>query len=158
MEVTGTAAAALVWIDDLEPAVCWRLLTGPAVGRVCFTDDDGPMVLPVNYRVAPDDAIVFRTAWDTTLHGLAAGAAVAFEVDATNDPTQTGWSVVVRGTLTEIDAPADDDPLATLDVHPWAPGVRDRWMRIAASVVTGRAISRRRSSVDGLLLPYMPPD
>ena len=147
----------VVWIDDLVPDVCWRLLRRHVVGRVCFVRGDDPCVLPVNYGVV-DEAIVFRTAIDTSLHRVPSGAAVAFEIDETDETSETGWSVVVQGTLAEITGEADCDETNALAVHPWAPGRRDRWMKITPSHVTGRAISRRRSHVGGDLLPYMPPD
>lgn len=49
---------------------------------------------------------------DTRIEELAAEAAsVAFEVDAADEATRTGWSVVVRGTLTEVSDPGDLDGL-----------------------------------------------
>ena len=146
-----------VWVDDLDEAVCWRLLARTVVGRVGFIDDGEPCVLPVNYGVA-GDAIVFRTGSETTLHDLGDAARVAFEIDAADIKAETGWSIVVRGHLSEVVDAGERDLLAAVAIHPWAPGVRDHWMRVTPSKVTGRAISRRRSRVDGSLLPYMPPD
>lgn len=147
----------VVWVDDLDQKVCWRLLARPTVGRVAFIDDGEASVLPVNYRLA-GDSIIFRTATDATLRSLAHDAPVAFEVDAADSTSETGWSVVVRGRLSEVVDTGERDRLVEMALHPWASGPRDHWMRISPSRVTGRAISHRRSNTDGALLPYMPPD
>ena len=69
---------------------------------------------------------------------------------------ETGWSVIAVVSRFGGDRPAA--AVAGLDLHPWAPGPKDHWIRIEPSSVTGRAISRRRSEDDGRLLPYMPAD
>jgi len=156
-DAATVSTGEVVWIDELDETVCWRLLARTVVGRVGFIDEGAPCVLPVNYRVA-GDAIVFRTGSETTLHGLGRSARVAFEIDAADIKAETGWSILVRGHLSEVVDAGERDRLSAAAVHPWAPGVRDHWMRITPSKVTGRSISRRRSRVDGSLLPYMPPD
>lgn len=50
----------------------------PHIGRVALPDDDGPLVLPVNYRVV-DDTVVFRTGPGSRLAAAAGGLRVAFE-------------------------------------------------------------------------------
>jgi uncharacterized protein len=148
----------VVWVDDLDEAVCWRLVAGQAVGRVAFVDGGEPCVLPVNHCVT-GTTIVFRTGGETMLHSLGDGAPVAFEVDGSDGTAETGWSVLVRGHLSEVTDPAERARLAELLLfHPWAPGPKDRWMTIEPRHISGRSISRRRSTTDGTLLPYMPPD
>jgi uncharacterized protein len=152
-----TITEQVVWIDDLDQAVCWRLLARSIVGRVGFVDEGEPCVLPVNHRVA-GESIVFRTGAETTLRSIVDGTPVAFEIDLVDSEAETGWSVVVRGHLSAVTDASECEQLSTLALHPWAPGRRDHWMRITPSKVTGRAISRRRSNTDGTLLPYMPAD
>ena len=150
-----TSDETVVWVDDLDTEVCWRLLARESVGRVAFTDDAGPLVLPVNHHV-DGRSIVFRTGATALLEALGGGAPVSFEVDEADSFGETGWSVLVRGRAAEITDRSDRAQVETLSVHPWAPGERDHWIRIAPEAVSGRAISRRRA--DGHLLPYMPPD
>jgi uncharacterized protein len=154
MSVPHDRAAAssvddLVWVDDLDEAVCWKLLAATAVGRIGFVEDGRPDVLPVNHRVA-GDVIVFRTGSETRLHGLD-GAAVVFEADELDGDEQTGWSVIVRGHLAEVADAEGRAEMLQLSVQPWAPGPRDHWMQIEPTAVTGRAISRVRSRPDGSL-------
>ena len=64
---------------------------------------------------------------DTRIEELAAEAAsVAFEVDAADEATRTGWSVVVRGVLAESTDPVHLARLRALPLYPWAPGERSR--------------------------------
>ena len=153
-----TNVREVVWVDDLEVDVCWRLLARSVVGRIGFVYDGEPKVLPVNFRVAKS-IVLFRTSREATLRGLGSEVPVAFEVDEADPRAETGWSVLVNGHLSEVVDASERAALAeAVAVHPWAPGPRDHWMKIVPSVVTGRAISRRRSHPDGVLLPYMPPD
>lgn len=131
----------IVNYDDLEEAVCWRLASSVAVGRVGFVYDDEPIVLPVNSMVV-DGRIAFRTAGDSMLHDLGSGVRVAFEADHFDAVAESGWSVLVRGHLWEV---VDDElrnRLIGASTHPWVPGPKDRWMIIVPSVVSGRSITR----------------
>lgn len=147
----------LVWVDELEPEICWRLLGRRPVGRVGFVVQGEPIVLPVNHAV-DGHSIVMRTGETTMLEELGGGAPAAFEVDDTDAYSETGWSVLVKGFASEITDQVERADAERLPLHPWAPGHRDRWIRIVPSSVTGRAISRKRSTPDGPLLPYMPAD
>ncbi|HEX2783053.1 MAG TPA: pyridoxamine 5'-phosphate oxidase family protein [Ilumatobacteraceae bacterium] len=131
----------IVNYDDVEEAVCWRLASSVAVGRVGFVYDDDPIVLPVNSMVV-DGRIAFRTAGDSMLHDLGSGVRVAFEADHFDAVAESGWSVLVRGHLWEV---VDDElrnRLIEASTHPWVPGPKDRWMIIEPSVVSGRSITR----------------
>ena len=147
----------LVWMDDLEPEICWRLLARRSTGRLGFVAQGEPVVLPVNHAV-DGHSIVIRTGETGMLEALGAGATAAFEVDEMDALPETGWSVLVKGFASEITDDLERSDVERLPLHPWAPGRRDRWIRIVPSAVTGRAISRRRSTTDGSLLPYMPAD
>jgi uncharacterized protein len=127
--------------EDLEQSVCWRLISRVAVGRVGFVFDGEPFVLPVNCAVV-DGKIAFRTAGDSMLHTLGDGVRVAFEADHVDPVAESGWSVLVRGELWEVDDEAQRDRLVSAATHPWAPGPIDRWMIIIPSVVSGRSITR----------------
>ena len=143
--------------DQLLEDVCWRLLSRSSFGRVVFCQDGEPGALPVNCAVS-NRSIVFRTSADATFFEFSHGSRIAFEADHTDHIAESGWSVLVRGTLHEVTDAEEIDQLADLPVHPWAPGIRDRWMRIVPDSVTGRTISRHRRVSDSTRLPYMPPD
>ena len=105
-------------VDDTE---CRKLLAERHLGRLAITDWDGPMIFPVNY-VFDQDLVIFRTDPGTKLDAATEGESVAFEVDAADAATRTGWSVVVRGTLAEITDPADLARLRALPLYPCTPG------------------------------------
>jgi uncharacterized protein len=131
----------IVNYDDLEEAVCWRLVERAFVGRVGFVFDGEPFVLPVNYGVV-DGKIAFCTAEDSMLHSLDDRARVAFEVDHVDPVAESGWSVLVRGNMSEVVDKELRGRLVASSTHPWAPGPIHRWMVIVPSVVSGRSITR----------------
>jgi len=110
------------------------------LGRLALVDADGPVILPVNYTL-DEGSVVFRTDPGSKLDAAAAGATVAFEVDAADERDRTGWSVVVRGQAGEVFEPADLERLRTLPLYPWAPGAKARYVRIRPTSVTGRRIA-----------------
>ena len=80
------------------------------------------------------------TSADTRLGTAVRGGRVAFEVDGTDEAARTGWSVVVRGEVTEVTDPAELARLRKLRLSPWAPGAKSRYVRILPAKLTGRRI------------------
>jgi nitroimidazol reductase NimA-like FMN-containing flavoprotein (pyridoxamine 5'-phosphate oxidase superfamily) len=126
--------------QELTEDECRRLLGERHLGRLALVDADGPVILPVNYTL-DGGAVVFRTDPGSKLDAAAAGATVAFEVDAADERDRTGWSVVVRGRAAEVSDPADLERLRALPLYPWAPGAKARYVRIRPASVTGRRIA-----------------
>ena len=125
-------------LHEMPAGECQDLMRSTAVGRVAFVDEDGPLVLPVNYVLDGDD-VLFRTAPDNTLARHVQDAPVAFEVDEFDDYTQTGWSVLVRGIATFMgteDVSRDE----ALQPFAWAAGRRTQVVRIVPRSVTGRRV------------------
>lgn len=125
-------------VRELDPAECKRLLAEQKVGRIAFTDDSGPDVLPVNYSLDGDDVLIATSSYGAIARA-ATGARVAFEIDDIDSYTESGWSVVVRGRATRVlpsELPADpaDRP------YPWAEGTRSYVVRIRPDAVTGRRL------------------
>jgi nitroimidazol reductase NimA-like FMN-containing flavoprotein (pyridoxamine 5'-phosphate oxidase superfamily) len=126
--------------QELTKCECFRLLARERLGRVAFVDGRGPMVLPVNF-VLDRHMVVFRTDEGTKLDVASCGGRVAFEVDGADAATHTGWSVVVRGEAVEITGPAELARLRELPLDPWAPGTKNRYVRILPAELSGRRIS-----------------
>jgi nitroimidazol reductase NimA-like FMN-containing flavoprotein (pyridoxamine 5'-phosphate oxidase superfamily) len=126
--------------QELAAVECHKLLAERHLGRLALTDPDEPVIFPVNY-VLDEGAVVFRTDPGSKLDAIAGGARVAFEVDAVDEGSRTGWSVVVRGRAAEVSEPADLDRLRGLPLYPWAPGAKARYVRIRPVSVTGRRIA-----------------
>ncbi len=125
-------------LQTLTPEQCEALLAGSSVGRLAVSVEGQPHIVPVNYAT-DGTTVVFRTAPDTILNEASLHR-VAFEVDAVDERSRTGWSVCVHGYGREITECVDDDSrrLLELKVDTWAPEGRDRWFKIDARSITGR--------------------
>jgi nitroimidazol reductase NimA-like FMN-containing flavoprotein (pyridoxamine 5'-phosphate oxidase superfamily) len=128
--------------EELSLTECLELLGARRFGRIAVVVDGHPIMFPVNYAL-DGDAIVFRTAAGTKLDGAAMGR-VAFEIDSADEETHSGWSVLVQGVGSEITSALDhrSEQLRQLEVEPWVPGERARWVEILAQSITGRRLSR----------------
>jgi uncharacterized protein len=125
---------------ELTKSECFELLATERLGRIAVVDDRGPAMFPVNF-VLDHHTVVFRTGQGTKLHAAALGSRVCFEVDGTDAAARTGWSVMVRGEAVEV---TDRDELARLrglPLYAWAPGARNRYVRILPTALTGRRIT-----------------
>jgi nitroimidazol reductase NimA-like FMN-containing flavoprotein (pyridoxamine 5'-phosphate oxidase superfamily) len=124
-------------LTELLEDECLELLTVKQVGRLAYADQDGPVVVPVNY-VLHDRSVLFRTSPHSLLGRNVSNAVVAFEVDDIDDVTESGWSVLVRGRAEYLDV--DDLPTSDRRPAPWADGGRNLNVRIRPRSVTGRRL------------------
>lgn len=128
-------------IEWLSREECVRLLGTQQVGRLAFVSDGCPDVLPVNY-VLDGDAVLFATASGTKLWA-ATRSPVAFEIDAVDPATRSGWSVVIHGLAQEITAMDTcelHERLDRLAVSPWPGGERPNLVRLPATAISGRRV------------------
>jgi len=126
-------------VRELSRSECFELLASEHLGRVAVTDDRGPVVFPVNF-VLDRHTVVFRTEEGTKLHAASRGSRVCFEADGADAAARTGWSVIVRGEVIEITGRAELARLRELPLQAWAPGARNRYVRMLPAVLTGRRI------------------
>ena len=122
-------------LREMSREECFELLNAEVVGRVGFNDDQGPVVLPVNYRVREGNVII-ATGLSTSLARFAVGRPVALEVENVDPCTESGWSVLVRGHAELVRH--DELPAAAARPRPWAEGPRPLLIRIVPDAVTGR--------------------
>ena len=108
-------------------------------GRVGVTVAALPAIFPVNYVVL-DDRIVFRTGYGTKLSAAATNAVVAFEVDARDEATRSGWSVLIVGMAEEVHDVGLALRVAASGLEPDADGRRGHLVRIHPELITGRRI------------------
>jgi uncharacterized protein len=123
----------------LDVEECMELLAAKSVGRIAYTTDAGPRILPVNY-VLVNDCVIFRTVPDGEIFHHALSSVCAFEIDETDEFFESGWSVVVVGRL----------QLATVDdfaqmrhgrlPEPWAGGNRYMFVGLPCEHVSGRRV------------------
>lgn len=138
------------WLEHLDPAVCWRLLSESEVGRVGVLVDSAPEIYPVNF-VVDGQTIVFRTDPGSKLRGLQRSPSVCFEADGIDREDRSGWSVLVKGRAAEVLTPEDRRAVAALPLEFWGLGPKDHWIRIQPIEVTGRRIHRPGGSAEDAL-------
>ena len=129
-------------LRELSRGECLGLLATKAVGRIAHAGPDGPEVVPLNF-VLQHDTVLFATSPHSVLGrqlglDVAAFQVAAFQVDDSDDDTQSGWSVLLRGRVEPVET--DDLPPAAARPHPWASGQRSLRLRLVPRTITGRRL------------------
>lgn len=123
---------------EMPSSECWRRIEAAPYGRV-GTYAGGEMDLfPVNHGV-DRYSIVFRTAPGTKLLALTVNQEVLFQVDGVVD--DEAFSVVIKGRADRVERDREIAEAERLGVVTWAPGRKDRWVRITPRDVQGRAFT-----------------
>ncbi|GAA2245969.1 MULTISPECIES: pyridoxamine 5'-phosphate oxidase family protein [Streptomyces] len=125
---------------ELGRQECLRLMTKVPVGRIVFTRGALPAVLPVNFGLDDDGAVLLRTSAASDLVRAVEGAVVAFEADDVDAARQSGWSVVVTGSATVVTDAAEHERLARTGPASWVPAPQEAFIRIEPELVTGREL------------------
>lgn len=135
---------------ELSSEECRQLLSAGLVGRVAVCTPVGPHIVPVNYTVVDDSAIV-RTTPYSVLGSHARGSILALEVDQFDYERRHGWSVVARGRADVITGADELEEIKTRwQPHAWAAGSRNLFLRVRWSELTGRRLGSGWSPVDEL--------
>ncbi len=116
---------------------CLALAASVPIGRVVYTDQALPAVLPMNF-VLDHGEVVIRTASGSALAAAIRNAVVAFQADDFDPSTGTGWSITITGQARLVDGVEEAAHLARLPLHPWVPAVDGQFIRIPARRVSGR--------------------
>ncbi|MET7640908.1 pyridoxamine 5'-phosphate oxidase family protein [Streptomyces sp. NPDC005438] len=82
---------------ELDRDQSLALLAGMHTGRVIYTAQALPAVLPVRFRVAPDGDLLLEGYAPASLLVAADGGLLAFETGEIADLDGRGWSVTVLG-------------------------------------------------------------
>jgi nitroimidazol reductase NimA-like FMN-containing flavoprotein (pyridoxamine 5'-phosphate oxidase superfamily) len=122
-------------LREMTEAECVEQLAGNRVGRVAYSDERGPVVLPVNYTWGLG-TVLFQTSPESTLAKHMVGAQVSFEIDDHDEYNQSGWSVLVRGESTSV----GEGGLTHTERRAiaWPEGRRVLHIRITPHEITGR--------------------
>jgi len=123
---------------EMRSAECWERIARAPYGRIATTAAGEIDIFPVNHGV-DRFSIVFRTALGTKLLELTINRRVVFEVDGIDG--DEAFSVVVKGEAEQFDRPADVARAEELGITTWAPGQKDRWVRITPRDIQGRAFT-----------------
>ncbi|WP_406375519.1 pyridoxamine 5'-phosphate oxidase family protein [Streptomyces sp. NBC_00647] len=125
---------------ELDRQECLSLLATAPVGRIVYTRRALPAVLPVNFCLDHDGAVVVRTSADSELASALDGAVVAFEADEVDAAAHSGWSVVAMGLATRVTDPVEHARLLRTGPRSWVPAPQEVFVRIAQELVTGREL------------------
>jgi uncharacterized protein len=123
-------------LRELSEAECLEELRAHQVGRVAYCEQDTPVVVPVNY-VMDGDAVLLRIAQGSGLARRLGPTPASFQLDDLDPFTQSGWSVLVRGSASQVDP--DEHP-ATADLRSWAEGQRTVHVRLEPTQISGRRL------------------
>ena len=126
---------------ELDRTQCLALLTTEPVGRLVRAALPAPSIIPVGF-VLHAGAVHVRTSRATCEDAVLAGVFVAFEADAFDAGTRTGWSVVVLGRPELVEDPLALEQVEGLLTRSWASGDRDSVLRIPVELVSGRRVGR----------------
>ncbi|MFF7903408.1 pyridoxamine 5'-phosphate oxidase family protein [Streptomyces sp. NPDC088817] len=129
---------------SMDRQECLRLMAEVPVGRVVYTRQALPAVLPVNFALAADASVLLRTSAGSDLVRAVDGVVVAFEADAFDAESRSGWSVVVTGRATVVTDPVEHERLLRTGPRSWMPIEEDVFVRIEATMVTGRELTDLR--------------
>jgi nitroimidazol reductase NimA-like FMN-containing flavoprotein (pyridoxamine 5'-phosphate oxidase superfamily) len=128
-------------LEALTVEECFELIRHQPIGRVAISSmKSPPLVVPVTF-VVDGVSVVFRS--DVGEKIEAVGQRVSFQVDSMDALHQTGWSVLLQGTLTIARAAE----VAHLRLEPWV-GSRTLWLRIVPDTASGRRLSLNLPETD----------
>ncbi|WP_367319996.1 pyridoxamine 5'-phosphate oxidase family protein [Streptomyces sp. HUAS ZL42] len=130
---------------ELERQECLRLMAKVSVGRIVYTRRALPAVLPVNFSLDGDGAVLLRTSAASELARAVDGAVVAFETDEVDAARHSGWSVVVTGSARVVTDPTEHERLAGIGPVSWVPAPQEVFVRIEPALVTGRELVAGRT-------------
>ena len=140
--MTHESLAGLDWsgLAIIDRDDCYEHLRHEPVGRLGFIDHGEPVILPVNFAL-DGHAVVFRTGHGSKLSIAIMEQPVCLEVDSWDVLAHTGWSVLVKGTASEVLEQDAIDRLEALPVRPWSnPDLRSHWVRVLVEEISGRQI------------------
>jgi nitroimidazol reductase NimA-like FMN-containing flavoprotein (pyridoxamine 5'-phosphate oxidase superfamily) len=139
---------------ELDRQECLRLLAKVPVGRIVYTRHALPAVLPVNFALDSDGAVLVGTSAASDLVRAVDGAVVAFEADQVDAATNSGWSVVVTGAAGLITDLAEHERLLRTGPRSWVPAPKQIFVRIDPDLVTGRELAAGRTLYGGVPLAF----
>lgn len=125
---------------ELDRDECLRLLATAPVGRVVYTRQALPAVMPVGFGLDQDGAVLLRAPAASELVRAVDGAVVAFEADAVDVAARCGWSVVVTGRAVVVTGRAEREGAERAAPPSRASSPDEVLVRIDAELVTGRRL------------------
>ncbi len=132
-------------LEVLDRDKCLQLLASATLGRIGFTSEGLPTVLPVNFHL-DGERILIRTGRGSRLDAAQWNAVVAFEVDDFDCFYHSGWSVAVTGVASEVDD-FEREAVRRKPIARWAPRGEETVVAISTDLVSGRRITTESLSL-----------
>jgi len=135
---TGRGSTAL---GEMSREECLSALRETTLGRLAISQGALPLILPVNYAMENAN-IIFRTNQGGLLDRTCRNTVVAFEIDAYDAETGSGWSVVAVGVANVLYA---GEWLRAVELGLSSAGAGDGeiFVKIIPGTITGRRVSSR---------------
>ncbi len=129
-------------VDNLKTSECRRLISGISMGRVAFTAQALPKILPVHCALRGDELVI------ASVHGAdvphpSNGDVVAFEIDGYNATTREGWCVTAVGRCRSISDPAEVAAIDALGIGPCTSVEGGQYFSIRIGLLEGRKFVHR---------------
>lgn len=96
-------------------------------------------IIPVNY-LAEAKSVLFCSDEGSKVRALVRGGEVTFEVDDFRPLTRSGWSVMVRGRVSEVVDAREIERLRRGPLRPWIRFADPHWFRISIDSISGRRL------------------
>jgi nitroimidazol reductase NimA-like FMN-containing flavoprotein (pyridoxamine 5'-phosphate oxidase superfamily) len=129
---------AVPTLMEMSEERCHELLASKRWGRLAV-GGTWPSIRPINYSFGDGD-LVFRTSATSVVCATTA-TPIEFEIDDADPDGLWGWSVILQGVAMDITNARDRASVALRrrPVITWAPGHKDRWIKVVTIRVAGIA-------------------
>lgn len=123
-------------VQVLDDGECRRLLCTTSIGRLAFTEGAMPAIRPVSFGVVRDQIVIPIRA-GSRVAAASRGAVLAFEADALEAGSQTGWTVTVVGPSRVVADPIQIAELDALGLSSWTPTTDPGYVAVHMRIVRG---------------------
>jgi uncharacterized protein len=130
-------------VEDLDQAICQRLIRTVGMGRIASTDRALPKIVPVHCTVRGTEIIIGTIQAHNSVR-VGHGDVVAYEADTYDATTCEGWSVGVVGPCRTITDPIEIVELDGLGFTPWTVEDGGHYIALPLRLIYGRALTRRQ--------------
>ncbi|MFI0411719.1 pyridoxamine 5'-phosphate oxidase family protein [Actinomadura sp. 3N508] len=120
--------------QGLTRGECLGLLSTVKVGRVIFTEQALPAVMPVGFVLDLGDVVMCVPSGSGRLAAATRDTIVAFQADDLDAAGPTGWSVTIVGRARVVQDPGDR---AREALRAWTAGSSPEFVRISCQRVSG---------------------
>jgi uncharacterized protein len=131
-------------VEDLDQAICQRLIRTVGMGRIASTDRALPKIVPVHCTVRGNEIIIGTIQAHKSIR-IRHGDVVAFQADTYDAATFEGWSVSVIERCRAITDRVEMHELDALGFTPWTVEDGGHYVALPLRHIHGRALTRTKT-------------